>query len=213
MLASNILKINDSIILNWLGHASFKLKAGERIIYFDPWKVKKGESADLILITHSHFDHLSPDDVRHVQKKDAVIVTTKDSASNLKGDVRTIKPGDKITVGDIEIQAIPAYNIGKSYHPKVNGWVGFIVTISGKRIYHAGDTDAIPEMKKLSVDIALLPVGGTYTMTAEEAAEIANEFKPVSATPMHWGTIVGSKADAERFKKLFKGETNILQPE
>ena len=208
-----MLKINESISLSWLGHASFKLKAGERIIYFDPWKVKKGESADLILITHSHFDHLSPDDVRHVQKKDAVIVTTKDSASNLKGDVRTIKPGDKITVDDMEIQAIPAYNIGKSYHPKVNGWVGFIITINGKRIYHAGDTDAIPEMKKLSVDIALLPVGGTYTMTAEEAAEIANEFKPVSAIPMHWGTIVGSKADAERFKKLFKGETNILQPE
>lgn len=208
-----MLKINESILLSWLGHASFKLKAGERIIYFDPWKVKKGEGADLILITHSHFDHLSPDDVRHVQKKDAVIVTTKDSASNLKGDVRTIKPGDKINVDDIEIQAISAYNIGKSYHPKVNGWVGFIVTISGKRIYHAGDTDAIPEMKKLSVDVALLPVGGTYTMTAEEAAEIANEFKPMTAIPMHWGTIVGSKADAERFKKLFKGETNILQPE
>src|SRR4030065_865464 len=105
-------KINDSITLSWLGHASFKLKAGERIIYFDPWKVKKGESAELILITHSHFDHLSPDDVRHVQKKDTVIVTTKDSASNLKGDVRTIKPGDKIKVGDKEIHAIPVYTMG-----------------------------------------------------------------------------------------------------
>src|SRR3990170_3063245 len=112
-----MLKINDSVTLSWLRHASFKLKAGDRVIYIDPWKVKKGEGADLILITHSHFDHLSPDDVN--------------------------------------IQAIPAYNIGKSYHPKVNGWVGFIVTISGKRIYHAGDTDAIPEMKKLSVDVAL----------------------------------------------------------
>jgi len=208
-----MLKINDSVTLSWLGHASFKLKAGERIIYIDPWKVKKGEGADLILITHSHFDHLSPDDVRHIQKKDTVIVTTKDSTSNLKGDVRIIKPGDKITVGDIEIETIPAYNIGKSYHPKANGWVGFIMTISGKKIYHAGDTDATPEMKKLGVDIALLPVGGTYTMTAEEAAEIANEFKPISAIPMHWGTIVGSKADAEKFKKLFKGETNVLQPE
>ncbi len=208
-----MLKINDSITLSWLGHASFKLKAGERIIYLDPWKVKKGEGADLILFTLSHFDHLSHDDVRHVQKKDTVIVTTKDSASNLKGDIRIIKPGDKITFDDIDIQAIPAYNIGKNYHPKVNGWVGFIVTISGKRIYHAGDTDAIIEMKKLNVDVALLPVGGTYTMTAEEAAEIANEFKPASAIPMHWGTIVGSKADAEKFKKLFKGDTNILQPE
>ncbi len=208
-----MLKINDSIILTWLGHASFKLKAGGKVIYFDPWKIKKGEDGDLILITHSHFDHLSPDDVRHIQKKDTAIVTTKDSAINLKGDIRTIKPGDKITLDYIVIEAVPAYNIGKSYHPKANGWVGFIVNISGKRIYHAGDSDAIPEMKKLGVDIALLPVGGTYTMTAEEAAEIANEFKPKSAVPMHWGTIVGSKADAERFKKLFKGETNILQPE
>jgi L-ascorbate metabolism protein UlaG (beta-lactamase superfamily) len=207
-----MLKINDAITLTWLGHASFKLNDREKTIYFDPWKVKKGELADLILITHSHFDHLSPDDLRRIQKKETVIVATKDSASKLKGDIRTIKPGDKITVDDIQIETIHAYNIGKNYHPKTNGWVGFIVTIGGKRIYHAGDTDAIPEMKRLSVDVALLPIGGTYTMTAEEAAEIANEFKPTSAIPMHWGAIVGSKADAERFKKLFKGETNILQP-
>lgn len=142
-----------------------------------------------------------------------MIVATKDSTSKLKGDIRTIKPGDEITVDDIRIRTIPAYNIGKSYHPKVNGWMGFVITANGKRIYHAGDTDAIPEMKRLSVDVALLPIGGTYTMTADEAADIANEFKPTLAIPMHWGTIVGSKADAERFNKLFKGETNILQPE
>jgi L-ascorbate metabolism protein UlaG (beta-lactamase superfamily) len=208
-----ILKINDNITLTWLGHASFKLNKGEKTIYLDPWKVKKGELADLILITHSHFDHLSPDDVRRIQKKETVIVATKDSTSKLKGDIRTIKPGDEITFDDIRINTIPAYNIGKSYHPKVNGWLGFVITANGKRIYHAGDTDAIPEMRRLSVDVALLPVGGTYTMTAEEAADIANEFKPTSAIPMHWGTIVGTKADAERFKKLFKGETNILQTE
>jgi L-ascorbate metabolism protein UlaG (beta-lactamase superfamily) len=209
-----MLKVDDNLTLTWLGHASFKLKAGEKVIYFDPWKVKKGEAADLILITHSHFDHLSLDDVRHIQKKDTIIVTTKDSASNLKGDIRIIKPGDQITLDDTEIEVKPAYNIGKNYHPKTNGWVGFIVSTGGKRIYHAGDTDAIPEMKRLNnIDIALLPVGGTYTMTAEEASETANEFKPTMAIPMHWGTIVGSKADAERFKKLFKGETHILQSE
>ncbi|MBI2485823.1 MAG: MBL fold metallo-hydrolase [Deltaproteobacteria bacterium] len=207
-----MLKVSDNITLSWLGHASFKLKAGEKIIYIDPWKVKKDE-ADLILITHSHFDHLSPDDVRRIQKKETVIVTTRDSASKLKGDIRIVKPGDKITVDDIEIETIPAYNIGKSYHPKTNGWVGFVVGLGGLKIYHAGDTDKIPEMKKLNVDIALLPIGGTYTMTAEEAAEIANEFKPKSVVPMHWGAIVGSKADAERFSKFFTGETHILQPE
>jgi L-ascorbate metabolism protein UlaG (beta-lactamase superfamily) len=207
-----MLKINEAITLIWLGHASLKLKTGGKIIYFDPWKLKRDEAADLILITHSHFDHLSPGDVRQIQKKETVIVTTKDSASKLKGDIKIIKPGDRITIDDIQIETIPAYNIGKNYHPKTNGWVGFIVTIGGKRIYHAGDTDAIPEMKKLSVEVALLPVGGTYTMAAEEAAEIANEFKPASVVPIHWGTIIGSKADAEKFKKLFKGETNILQP-
>ncbi len=208
-----MLDVNGIIALSWLGHASFKLKALERIIYFDPWQIKGDESADLILITHSHFDHLSPDDVRHIQKKETVIITTRDSASKLKGDIRTIKPGDSILVGGIQIETIPAYNIGKNYHPKSSGWVGFIVTVDGKRIYHAGDTDAIPEMKRLRVDIAFLPVGGTYTMTAEEAAGIANEFKPAVAVPMHWGKIVGSESDAERFKGLFKGETRILQPE
>jgi L-ascorbate metabolism protein UlaG (beta-lactamase superfamily) len=207
-----MLKINEEITLTWLGHASFKLKAGEKIIYIDPWKVKKDE-ADLILITHSHFDHLSPDDVRRVQKKETVIVATRDSASKVKGDIRIMKPGEKITVDDIEIETIPAYNIGKSYHPKTSGWVGFIISVGRSRIYHAGDTDAIPEIKKLNVDVALLPIGGTYTMTAEEAADIANEFKPKLVVPMHWGTIVGSLGDAERFKKLFKGETHILQPE
>ncbi len=191
-------------MLTWLGHASFKLKAGDKTIYIDPWKVKKGE-ADLILITHSHFDHLSPDDVRRIQKKDTVIIATKDSASKLKGD--------NVDIDDMQIQAVPAYNIGKNYHPKTNGWVGFVITLGGKKIYHAGDTDAIPEMKRVSVDTALLPIGGTYTMTADEAAQIANEFGPKLVVPMHWGTIVGSEADAERFKGLFKGETSILKPE
>ncbi len=206
------MKIEDGITLTWLGHASFKLIAGERVVYIDPWRVKKDE-ADLVLITHPHFDHLSPDDVRKVQKKETLVVVTLDSASRLKGNVRIVKPGDKIEIGDLGIEAIPAYNIGKSYHPRANGWVGFIITLGGKRIYHAGDTDAIPEMKKLSVDIALLPIGGTYTMTAEEAAGIANEFKPKVVVPMHWGTIVGSEMDARRFKGLFKGETSILRPE
>ncbi|HWP91544.1 MAG TPA: MBL fold metallo-hydrolase [Thermodesulfobacteriota bacterium] len=206
-----MLKISDDIILTWLGHASFKLEAGDKTIYIDPWKVKKGQ-ADLIFITHSHFDHLSPDDVRRIQKKDTVIIATKDSASKLKGNIRTVKPGDNVEIDDIQIQAVPAYNIGKNYHPKTNDWVGFVVTLGGRKIYHAGDTDAIPEMKKISVDIALLPIGGTYTMTAEEAAQIANEFSPRLVVPMHWGTIVGSEADAERFKGLFKGETSILKP-
>lgn len=204
--------VTEKIKLYWLGHASFKLDVDGTLIYFDPWKVKK-DRANLILITHSHFDHLSLDDVRKVQTKETTIVATKDSASKLSGDVRIIAAGDVIDFEGVSIEAVPSYNIGKNYHPKTSGWVGYIVTVDGIRIYHAGDTDRIEEMRKLKVDIALLPVGGTYTMSADEAAGIANEFKPRIAIPMHWGSIVGSEADAHRFRDRFEGEAIILKPE
>jgi L-ascorbate metabolism protein UlaG (beta-lactamase superfamily) len=207
-----MLELSENLKLFWLGHASFRLEADGKTIYFDPWKVKK-DKADLIFITHSHFDHLSLDDIRKVQKKETVIVATRDSATKLKGDVKVLRPGDNIEIEGIRIEAVPSYNVGKNFHPKANGWVGYIVTINGKRLYHTGDSDAISEMRGLSVDVALLPIGGTYTMTAEEAADIANEFKPKLVVPMHWGEIVGSKVDAERFRELFNGETVILEPE
>jgi L-ascorbate metabolism protein UlaG (beta-lactamase superfamily) len=205
-------EVTPRIKLYWLGHASFKLDADGKLIYFDPWNVKK-DKANLILITHSHFDHLSLDDVRKIQTKETVIVATKDCASKLSGDVRIISAGDNIEIEVVKVEAIPSYNIGKNYHPKTSGWVGYIVTVDGIRIYHAGDTDALDDLKKLKVDIALLPVGGTYTMTADEAAGIANEFKPKIAIPMHWGSIVGSESDAHRFRDLFEGKTVILKPE
>ena len=205
-------EVTPRIKLYWLGHASFKLDADGKLIYFDPWKVKK-DKANLILITHSHFDHLSLDDVRRIQTKETTIVATKDSASKVSGDVRIVSAGDKVEIEGVEIEAVPSYNIGKNYHPKTSGWVGYVVTVDGIRIYHAGDTDAIGEMTKLKVDIALLPVGGTYTMTADEAAGIANEFRPKISIPMHWGSIVGSEEDAHRFRDLFEGETVILKPE
>jgi L-ascorbate metabolism protein UlaG (beta-lactamase superfamily) len=205
-------EVTQKIKIYWLGHASFKLDADGKLIYFDPWKVKK-DKANLILITHSHFDHLSLDDVRKIQTKETVIVATRDSASKLSGDVRIVSAGDKVEIEGVGIEAVPSYNVGKNYHPKTSGWVGYVVTVDGMRIYHAGDTDAIEEMNELSVDIALLPVGGTYTMTADEAAGIANEFKPKISIPMHWGSIVGSEADAHRFRDLFQGKTVILKPE
>jgi len=207
-----MLTVSDNIKIFWIGHASFRIETEGKNIYLDPWKVTKG-TADIILITHSHFDHLSLDDIKKVRTDKTVIVATRDSSSKLKGDVRIVKPGDSIEIDGIKVEAIPSYNIGKSFHPKANGWVGYLLSTSGKRIYHAGDTDAISEMKKLSVDVALLPVGGAYTMTAEEAAKIANEFKPAVVVPMHWGDIVGSKADAERFRELFNGNTEILERE
>ena len=199
--------------IHWLGHASFRID-GEKTIYIDPWKLAKGaKKADLILITHDHYDHCSPEDVAKIAKDDTVIVTIAAAAPKLKGDVRIVKPGDSLTVAGIPIEAVPAYNVGKQFHPKEAGHVGFIVTVGGQRIYHAGDTDVIPEMDDIQADIALLPVGGTYTMTAEEAAQATNKIKPKVAVPMHYGTIVGSIEDAHRFRDLCQVEVSILPQE
>jgi L-ascorbate metabolism protein UlaG (beta-lactamase superfamily) len=198
--------------IHWLGHDSFRLE-GEVTVYIDPWKLPPNSpKADIILITHDHYDHCSPEDVAKIQKADTVIVTIPAAARKLKGEVKTVKPGDKITVKGVEIEAVPAYNTDKQFHPKGAGHVGFIVTLGGKRIYHAGDTDFIPEMKGLKVDIALLPVSGTYVMTAEEAAKAADAIKPEVAIPMHYGEIVGSERDAERFKELTSVQVTILKP-
>ncbi|MCS7285697.1 MAG: MBL fold metallo-hydrolase [Anaerolineae bacterium] len=198
--------------IHWLGHDSFRLE-GEVTVYIDPWKLPPNlPKADIILITHEHYDHCSPEDVAKIQKADTVIVTIPAAAKKLKGEIKTVKPGDKITVKGIEVEMVPAYNIDKPFHPKEAGHVGFIVTLGGKRIYHAGDTDFIPEMKGLKTDIALLPVSGTYVMTADEAARAADAIKPEIAIPMHYGEIVGSEKDAERFKELTSVQVVILKP-
>ncbi|MDH5406516.1 MAG: MBL fold metallo-hydrolase [Candidatus Aminicenantes bacterium] len=198
--------------IKWLGHASFVIKA-EKVIYIDPWKLKDGEPADIILITHDHYDHCCPEDVQKIMKPDTVIVTTPDAAAKFKGNVKTVKPGDKLTVEGVPIEAVHAYNPRKQFHPKKQMGVGYIVTVGGTRIYHLGDTDFIPEMQNIKADIALVPVGGTYTMDAEEAAKAVNTFLPKVAIPMHWGEIVGSEKDAQRFKELAQCEVKILTPE
>jgi L-ascorbate metabolism protein UlaG (beta-lactamase superfamily) len=197
--------------ITWLGHDSFRIKAPEGVIYVDPWKLRSVEPADLILITHEHHDHFSAEDVKKLRKPDTTIVTIAAVAKQLKGDVRTVKPGDTLTVKGIKIEAVPAYNPAKQFHPKAAGHVGFIITAGGRRIYHAGDTDAIPEMANIQTEVALLPVGGKFTMTASEAAQAANLIKPKVAVPMHWGDIIGTRADAEAFRKAAKVPVEILQ--
>jgi len=200
--------------LSWLGHASFKIKGKTKVVYIDPWKLSGSpEPADIILIGHSHFDHLSVPDVEKIQKQSTVIITTADCASGLKGNIKIIKPGSTVVVDDITIQAIPAYNVIKAFHPKSNEWVGFILTLDGERLYYASDTDFIPEMKALkNIDIALLPIGGTYTMNANEAAQAAKTINPRIVVPYHYGDIIGTKEDAERLASLYTGETRILNP-
>ena len=192
-----------------IGHDTFRIDT-DKIIYFDPYQISSGKTADLILISHEHFDHCSPDDVAAIQGTQTVIVTEKDSAKKLRGDVRIVKPGDSIVVNGITVEAVPSYNTNKKFHPKGNGWLGFIVEVDGVRIYHAGDTDHIPEMKTLNVDIALLPVSGTYVMTAEEAVKAALDISPKVAIPMHYGSVVGGDEDALRFKKALEGKIEVV---
>lgn len=212
--------------IHWLGHASFKL-SGEKTLYIDPWQLIKAEPADIILITHGHHDHCSPDDVAKIKGPNTVVVATADCAAQLGGQVQValsprsgltghlqvVKPGEQITVQGVAIETVPAYNIGKSFHPRESGWVGYVVTLNGLRIYHAGDTDHTPEMDAVRADVALLPVGGKYTMTAAEAAAAANTIKPRLAVPMHWGSIVGSEQDAKQFQEQAKVPVQILKPE
>ena len=185
--------------IRWLGHDGFLIKGDGKAIVIDPFQVKKCEPADIVLVTHEHYDHCSPEDIKKVQKASTVIVTESSSAAKLTGDIRVVKPGDKLTVSGIPIEVVPAYNTNKRFHPKQNAWLGFIVTVEDVRIYHAGDTDLIPEMDSLNVDIALLPVSGTYVMTAEEAVEAVKMIRPKLVIPMHYDAIVGSSDDARRF--------------
>ena len=193
----------------WLGHDGFRIDA-EETIYFDPYDISPGPKADLILISHEHFDHCSPDDVSKIQGSGTVIITDKTSAEKLTGDVRIVAPGEFMSLGEVKIEAVPSYNRDKDFHPKQKAWLGFIVEVDGVRIYHAGDTDFIPEMKELKVDIALLPVSGTYVMTAEQAVEAALAIQPKLAIPMHYGAIVGDDKDALVFKESLKGKINVL---
>ncbi|MFC1798951.1 MBL fold metallo-hydrolase [Thermodesulfobacteriota bacterium] len=190
--------------IKWLGHDGFEILTNGIRVVIDPYQVKSGKPADIIMITHPHFDHCSIEDIDKLKKPSTIYIADPVSAGKLSGDVRIVRPGDTVTIDKIQIDAVPAYNIDKEFHPKTKNWLGFIVTIDGVRIYHAGDTDLIPEMEDFSVDIALLPVSGTYVMTADEAIEAAKVLKPEAAIPMHYDTIVGSSNDAEKFKNALE---------
>ena len=171
--------------LKWLGHDSYCLKLNNKIIYIDPYNLS-GEltPADLILITHDHHDHCSLEDIRTLVKAETILVTEPQAAGKLAGDVRVMRPGGRLEIDGLVIEAVAAYNTNKQFHPQANNWLGFIIRAGGVSIYHAGDTDYIPEMKSVEADIALLPVSGTYVMTASEAVHAALDIKPLVAIPM-----------------------------
>ena len=202
----------SGVKFQWLGHDGYKLTVEGKIMYIDPYKISEFNhninDADIILISHNHFDHLSMDDIRHVIGNNTTIVAAKECIDQLKNvmaaETKAVVPGDRLTVQDIPIEIVAAYNTNKHFHPKADRKVGFIITLNMMRIYHSGDTDDIPEMSTTQPDVALVPVSGTYVMTAEEAAKAVNEkIKPKKlAIPMHYGSIVGSDQDAVNFKQL-----------
>lgn len=204
-----------SFSVKWLGHASFQIKADGKNIYIDPYEGEYKEKADLILVTHSHNDHCNPSKINKVRKDDTLIIAPEDCVSKIGERIKTLKPGQKLTAGNIKVEATEAYNYkrsrspGNPYHPKGFG-VGYLITIGDKTIYHAGDTDFIPEMKQLEhVYLALLPSGDTYTMDNEEAAEAALAIKPEIVIPMHrWDT------NPKVFKKKVedKSKINVVIP-
>lgn len=194
--------------ISWYGHDTFRIDVG-KIVYADPYQIRHSDVADIILVSHDHHDHCSPDDIKKLSGPNTVVVAAKQCSGKLgglEGEVVYVEPGGTTMIDGIQVSAVPAYNVNKSFHPKEKNGVGFVVTARGVRIYFAGDTDRIPEMKELSVDIALLPVSGTYVMTASEAAEAAADIKPAYVIPMHYGSIVGSEADASRFEELVRSK-------
>ncbi len=200
--------------IHWLGHDSFRID-GDLVIYLDPWKLPMDSpEADLILVSHDHFDHCSVEDVELVRGEDTLLIANPSSVPILKLPVRIMHPGEMLEHRGVTIETLPAYNIGKSFHPRGADHLGFILTIEGERVYFAGDTDVIPEMKGLACDIALLPVSGTYVMTAEEAAEAAGVIETRAAIPMHYGAgVVGTIEDALKFQELSGVPVVIMEQE
>jgi len=199
-----IVLLVDGVSIEYIGHASFKIKTSDKVIYIDPYVLpEKIEKADIILVTHDHYDHFDENNVRRLIKGDGIVVAPIICATKLSGlDVRKVNPGEQLDLKGIEIETVYSYNQKKNYHAKGTG-VGYVAAVAGKRIYHAGDTDLIPEMKNITnIDVALLPIGGTYTMDVEQAAQAANLIKPKIVIPMHYNTFDMIRANPKDFEKL-----------
>lgn len=196
-----------------LCHSSIKISK-EKTIYIDPFKInKKFKDADIIFITHSHYDHYSEEDINKIKKENTIIVIPtelKGKVENIYGEehIIVVEPSKKYVIEGIKFETVPAYNINKKFHPKENRWIGYIIEISGIRYYIAGDTDITDENKQVKCDVAFVPVGGTYTMNSKEASELVNIIKPKIAVPIHYGSVVGTKQDALNFINLV--ETDIM---
>lgn len=197
-------------------HSSIRC-GGDTVLWFDPFRVTDTpHDGDVIFITHDHYDHFSPEDIRRVMRPDAIIVLpercrdTALAAGFPASQLMTTAPGAVSAVKGVAFETVPAYNIHKPFHPQANGWVGYVVTVDSRRFYVAGDTDDIPEARSVRCDVAFLPVGGTYTMTAAEAAALANTIQPAAAVPTHYGSITGTPEDGRLFAAMLEASISCV---
>ncbi|MBI2630017.1 MBL fold metallo-hydrolase [Candidatus Pacearchaeota archaeon] len=203
----------EGLEIEWTGHSGFFI-LDKKKIYIDPFQlVGEREKADIILVTHSHYDHCSIEDLRKIARDGTIIVAPADCQSKIgkikeKIDLKIMEPGQELVLGEVKIKAIPSYNVGKSFHTKADYWNGYLININGKKVYHSGDSDLIPEMNSLEgdVDIALLPVSGITTMNAQEAMRAAVLIRPKVVIPMHYGNIMGGREDSFKFLDLCDAE-------
>lgn len=204
----------------WYQQSAFKWKDERSVVYIDPWGLGGDlPPADLVLITHAHDDHYSTDDIARIRGPKTVFVAPEDVAKELTGNVKAVRPGERIDAAGIKLETVPAYNTKPDRleaHPKKNNWVGYIIRLGDRTYYHAGDTDHIPELDQIRTDVAFLPIGdGGYVMTVDEAAGLAKAMRPKLAVPMHFGFFpgVGLPADGERFKRAAAPiEVTVMKP-
>jgi len=204
----------------WYQQSGFRWKNEKLVLYIDPWNLQgELQPADLVLITHAHGDHYSGDDLRKITAKKTVFVAPADVAKELSGNVKPVRPGERIDAAGVKLETVPAYNADPARlqaHPKANNWVGYVIQLAGNSYYHAGDTDHLPELEKIKTDVAFVPIGdGGFVMTVDEAAALVKAMKPKVAVPMHYGFYpgVGVEGDGPRFKKALAGiEVHIFKP-
>ena len=190
--------------LTWFKQSAYRWDGDGITIYIDPWGVPEdAPEADAIFITHAHDDHFQPEEIDRLRNADTTIVAPRDVASELSGEVKPVAPGDTVEAAGVRAQAVPAYNIVEDrleMHPKAKGWVGYVLELGDATYYHAGDTDHLPELESVGAQVALVPIGGTYTMDVPQAAALVRAMSPQLAVPMHYGYVVGYEEDAERFR-------------
>jgi L-ascorbate metabolism protein UlaG (beta-lactamase superfamily) len=200
----------------WFWQSGYRWKGDGLTVYIDPRKVPAGDPADVVFITHAHFDHFDLEDIERVRGDRTRFVAPRDVADELSGDVTPVAPGDSLEVNGIRVHAVPAYNVVEERlenHPKANGWVGYVLTLGDATYYHAGDTDHAPELDEVRADVAFVPIAGTYTMDVPEAAGLVQTIRPRLAVPMHYGFVVGSPSDGKRFAEAAAPvEVQLLEP-